>query len=119
MMEVSKYVLWPPLYNPASMNILMNLKLWNELPADIKQIVDYAVQDAVWYLHRQDTYHRELMYDKLKNEHKVQFVELPEADKRELRKVSMELWTELAEKDKYNAEFMKIISKFAKSKNRA
>jgi TRAP-type C4-dicarboxylate transport system substrate-binding protein len=116
MPELCKYVLWPPLYNPASINIMMNLKVWNELPPDIKQIVNYSVQDAVWYLHRQDTVQRDLMYDKLKKDYKVQFVELPDNDKAELRKASVELWGQLRKKDKYTEQFMKIVEEFAKSK---
>jgi TRAP-type C4-dicarboxylate transport system substrate-binding protein len=116
MAEICKYLLWPPLYNPATINIMMNLKVWNELPPDIKQIVDYSVQDAMWYLHRQDTYYRDLMYDKLKKEYKVQFIDLPDNDKAELKKASVELWKDLAAKDKYCAQFMKIIEEFAKSK---
>lgn len=114
--EICKYILWPPLYNPSVGNLMMNLKVWNGLPADIKSIVDYAVQDTIFFMHRHDTNQRDFMYDRLKNEYKCEFITLPPEDKAELDKASQELWKELGTKDKYTSQFMKIVEEFGKYK---
>jgi TRAP-type mannitol/chloroaromatic compound transport system substrate-binding protein len=114
--EISKYVMWPPLFNPGTLNLMMNLKVWNELPPDIKQVVDYAVLDSIFYMHRNDRNQTDLMYDRLKNEYKVEFIHLSTEDKNEIAKASRELWKDLAKKDKYSEQFMKIIEDFSKEK---
>lgn len=49
--EVTKYVSYIGVYAPAGVNIGMNLKLYNSLPADIKQAIDKAGHDAeIWQL---------------------------------------------------------------------
>jgi len=114
--EIAKYVLWPPLYDPSSGNILMNLKTWTELPPDIKQIVNYAVDDAVWYMYRMLQEQFDFMYDKLKKEYGVEFITLPPEDQAEIKKAARELWPELAAKDKYSAQIMKIIEDYSRFK---
>lgn len=116
--EVTKYVLWPPIYNPTTGNLLMNLKTWNELPPDLKQAVDCAVVDTMFYMHRYTENDKDLMFDILKKDYGVEFIDLPAKDQAEIARAGHEIWADLAKMDKYTSRFMKIIEEFAKYKGR-
>lgn len=111
--EVTKYMMWPPLFIPSG-NTLMNLKVWNELPPDMKQAVEYAVLDSVFYSHRQMKTEFGKTYDDMKKDYGVEFVTLPPEDQAKMAKAAQELWTEMAKKDKYSAKFMAIVETYMK-----
>lgn len=112
--EVTKYLLMPTITIPHG-NILMNIKLWNELPPDIKMIVNYATMEAVWYMFRRDDNEVELMYKSLEKELGCELITLPPNDQAEMVKAQQKLWVDLV-KDDYCKQFMKIVEDYARYK---
>jgi len=109
--EVAKWIYKPYPTEATPLNMIVNLKVWNDLPDDLKQAIEketmaWSRSNADWDL---PVYNE--VVDKFKTEG-VQWTELPAGDVAKMQAAAVEVWDEWAEKDEYSARAVDIIKKF-------
>jgi TRAP-type mannitol/chloroaromatic compound transport system substrate-binding protein len=95
--EVAKYTNYPGFHSMPLGDFTVNLKEWNKLPDDIKAILEAATREWCW-----DSYERIAVEDykvvrELKNKG-VEIIQWSDADLRNVRMVSREIWDEFSKK---------------------
>lgn len=103
--EVAKYLIMPAT-NPCIIpEYIINKKLWNELPSDLKTVLTAAVKIQASYDHMQYYGNWEPDYTKKMMKAGVQVINFSQEDIEEQRKISLTYLDERAKKDKYTAEY--------------
>ena len=78
---------------------MVNLKAWNELPDDLKAIVEAATYKCnMWMLSEFEAKNNDALKT-LMNEHKVELKQFPESVLKELKKLAREVLEEVAASD--------------------
>lgn len=101
--EIAEYVITPAIHQPGNAaSLLINEDRWEELPDDLKSIVELATQN-MWGKGWADLVKDDLEYmDKyreLEEEGKIEIIEFEKESQKELKKVIDEYYEEMAEED--------------------
>ncbi len=103
--EVAKYLIMPAT-NPCIIpEYIINKKLWNGLPDDLKAVLTAAVKIQASYDHMQYYANWEPDCTAKMKKAGVQVINFSQADVEEQRKISLAVLDERAKKDKYTAEY--------------
>jgi TRAP-type mannitol/chloroaromatic compound transport system substrate-binding protein len=116
--EVAKYITMPTYSGGGNYDWLVNQKAWNDLPDDLKKIVEVSVNETsllYWLRIRQETVR---VMEKL-SKAGVQFVWWSDEDMAKLRKVRVEVMQKYAQenaeyKEKFDSQ-MKVLQEFGYS----
>ena len=113
--QAAKYYYYPGWHEPGSMlELIFNKKAYDELPNDLKAIVDSAAADCtVWALASFDGQNGAAL-DTLVNEHKTQLIRFPDAVLADLKKLSVEAVEQEAAKDKVATKVNEAFKAFKK-----
>lgn len=96
--EVTKYIIMPGWHQPATAtSYVANMDAWNELPDDLKAILEVAAREASANLFALNHVRDFRALQKFKD-YGIEVIMLPEADVRAIRKVAMEVWADYAAK---------------------
>jgi len=110
--EVAKYILSPAVYPVSNVTIYINTALWNEMPDDLKAILEVSVQDL-----REETT-RDFDINELKlpvilqEEHGVQYTELEPEDLQKMKTAGKEYYAELATQSPSDKKAIDMLSEF-------
>ncbi len=116
--EVVKYVIFPGLVAPPQTCTIINKDVWNSLPEDVrntlsddKLIIDNYIKNGDLYQKRDDS--------ALKNaqEYGVKTITLSDDQMKEGRKLAVEVWDKVGEKDKYSKKAVGTLKKYMKEKS--
>jgi len=108
--EVAGYFTEPTL-GLSNNEFAMNPKVWNELPDDLKLVVEQATFAANMFYARSDLYGEVWARADLIKNHGVEFNRFSDEDMASMRAVAMTLFEAKAAKDAYSAEAWEMIQK--------
>lgn len=112
--ELGKYAIWPPIQRYAYIDTIINLKIWNSLPNDLKVILEATHNDMRDYgaaiMFNADINSLNYAVEK----YGVKLVRLPDSDRAKFRRLAMEALDARAKNDKYSAELVEIYKKTLK-----
>ena len=111
--EVAKYIIYPALSSyPLPVNdIYVNAKAWNDLPDDLKAIVEYAADlnfARFAYHFRHGDFEVREKFDKLG----VTRIYLPKEDNAVMAKAASVVWTEIADKSARGKQIVKLYTDY-------
>lgn len=109
--EVVKYFLDDPNAGTCPANYLINMDAWNELPADIREMLDrdFAKVDAEFSNYEQVIFRDYLI--KVQRDYDVKMVSLPEAEKIKIVNMVQPIWDKVAAKSPRCARLVEIVRK--------
>lgn len=114
--EVVEYVVLPPVLPAPVINFYANLKKWQQLPEDIKQIVqETLLEDFKLYSHKAVKLDQESV-DKAK-EAGVEVVSLDDESVKKLEEISIPLWEVAAKKSEASARIVDLLKEYLKQKD--
>jgi TRAP-type C4-dicarboxylate transport system substrate-binding protein len=113
--EVLRFVIRPSVINPPTTEIYINLKMWNDLPADLKKKIIEASSLHLADWQADSVKDGEIAVENLKKLGGKELT-LPDSEVRKLRKVAFEVWDELGKKTPRTKECVEIVKKFMKDK---
>jgi len=114
--EVAKYWITPPMAAFIGNMVMANPASWNELPDDVKLIVDYIVFEQHLKYPMDTTYLDAGALDDMVTNYGVEICVIPSEETAKMRVVAHQLWDELAEVDEYSAKAIGIMKDFMKLK---
>lgn len=112
--EVAKYLIKPPLNITINANLFANQKTWNDLPDDLKAIIEIGYKEfssAATYKFISDGAKK---LDLAREKWGVKVIRLPEADVETLRKASLDVWQEYAKKSESSKKAVEKIIEWHK-----
>lgn len=113
--DVCKYHLKPGL-NIASTDVwLINKKAMEALPADIKEILLWSLEEQFWFRTNQYEYLEAITLAKVQKEKGVKVVVLAPEEQKKITEVAVKIWDEEAKKAPENAKAVELLKEFLKS----
>lgn len=113
--KVAKYYYYPGWHEPSStVEALINEQAFNQLPADLQQIVLTACKAANMDMISEYTARNNQALTTLINQHKVQVMPLPDPILKQLKLWSTEVVAELAQQDAMTQKIYDSITRFKK-----
>lgn len=113
--KAAKYYYWPGWHEPGSeMEAMINKQAWEELPADLKEIVKQALNAARADMLAVFTAKNNQSLVELIEKHKVQLKRFPDEVLKQMGKLSQEVLEEVAAKDPLNRKVYDSFNKFRK-----
>lgn len=113
--DVCKYHLKPGL-NIASTDVwLINQKAMDSLPADIKEILLWSLEEQFWFRTNQYEYLEAITLSKVQKEKGVKLVVLPPEEQKKITEVAVKIWDEEAKKSPECAKAVEMLKDFLKS----
>ena len=112
--EVADYYTMPPLSAYAGGEFIVNMDKWNELPADLQEILLVAGKRASTQFATQAAYGEDEALRKMVQEFGVTVTSFPDEDVETLRGISVGVWDSLAEMSEYNAQVVEITKEYMK-----
>jgi TRAP-type mannitol/chloroaromatic compound transport system substrate-binding protein len=98
--KIAKLCYGPGIHSPGSMNeVLINKKLYKDLPNDLKEIIKIAANNANTQSYGEYIYRNAISYQIIVNKHNVEFKILPMDIMKEFLKIAKEVVLDNAEKD--------------------
>lgn len=98
--KAAKYYYWPGWHEPGTaMELLINRKLYEELPADLKAVVETACRAAYTEMLAEFTARNNAALVELVRKHKVQLKRFPDAVLRQIGEISEGVVAEIGGKD--------------------
>ena len=116
--DICKYHLRPALNVAATDTWLINQKSLDSLPEDIKKIVLSTLEEFFWRRTNQYEYLEEITIPKIKEQGKVEVIELSAEDVKKMQKAAEPLWDEVAKKSPECAKAVEMLRSFQKSLGR-
>ena len=113
--EVAGYLNVTPLIDPITDTLIINKKVWDAFPADIKAMFRVAAARACQDYY---TYCEAESSEIIGSIFKDKVTTFPEADQKELLKAALTVWDEEAKRSPEYAAGVEILKKFAKEKGR-
>ena len=104
--EVAPYYCTTYLFNPGVDCLIINSRIWNKLPDDLKAAIEYATYRARWY------YYTLMKKGELSVQDEIfrgKLTSLPAADMVKLTEAAAEVWDEEASKSPRNAKAVKML----------
>ncbi|KPK91347.1 MAG: hypothetical protein AMJ94_07400 [Deltaproteobacteria bacterium SM23_61] len=115
MFEVAKQVSWPPIYAAASINFLVNLNAWNELPKEYQSILQEEVAKMAKYTYEVSGPDLEkIARDEGKSKYGVESTWLADSEFAKFQQAVMPLWEEWEKKSPYCVQLVKISKELGK-----
>ena len=113
--QIAKYYYYPGWHEPGTvMELMINKKAWNSLPADLQNIVRAAAyRSNLWMVSEFDAKNNEYL-EKLVREHNVKLVRFPNDVLAGLKKFTGEAIDELTSEDKQSREVYEHFDRFRK-----
>jgi TRAP-type mannitol/chloroaromatic compound transport system substrate-binding protein len=112
--ELRPVCMEPGMHAPMSLfDFKVNGDRWNELPDDLKQIVEIGCQAGAVYMLASADYDDLAGFENMVD-YGVQFVRLPEEVQLEIVRISNEIWDEMAKDDPFFAEVLQSQRDFLK-----
>jgi TRAP-type C4-dicarboxylate transport system substrate-binding protein len=118
LMEVVDYVIYPAWTVGSTVDFLVNLDRWNELPSDIQEIVEGVFKDLSPWTEETTMAQTNMALDKAQNEYGVTLITLPPEEVAKLRVAALSEWQALAERDPYSKRAVDLIIQFNQDKGR-
>jgi TRAP-type C4-dicarboxylate transport system substrate-binding protein len=109
MYEVAKYYTNFPFMMPTVTNSIINLKVWNKLPDDLKEIIDMALFESLFKTHKYHIAAEFKLRQKLTAKGLLEVVPFDPASVKELRKAAQKIYDEEAAKSPRAAKCIEII----------
>ncbi len=116
--DICKYHLRPALNIAATDTWLINQKSLDSLPEDIKKILISTLEEFFWRRTNQYEYLEEITVPKIKEQYKVEVVELSPGDVKKMKQAAEILWDEVAKKSPDCAKAVEMLRGFHKSLGR-
>lgn len=111
--EVTSYILRPNLLGHTNGEVIINMKKWNELGSDHKQILDSVLRATSINSSALFTYNDHKLMQSFVKDFKGQLVQMDPAVMKQIRKYSMEVVEEDAKRDpKYSAKVAGLLKEF-------
>jgi len=112
--EVVPYGLVPQFNWGATHSTFINPKKWDELPGDLKKIVQLTFHD--WRSWNARYYNPRHNYVTIEDVEKmgIKMTQLPDSDVREIKKAALEIWDDVAAKNEVTAKAIEIVRKYQK-----
>jgi len=115
--QVAKYYYYPGWHEPGAMlEIIVNKDAYNALPEDLQHIVAVAAQATNQLMLDEYTAANNAALRELVDKHGVQLLPLPEDVLRNLKKISLQYYDEMAAKDPF---FAKVYANYTDFQNKA
>jgi TRAP-type mannitol/chloroaromatic compound transport system substrate-binding protein len=111
--EVAKYYTMPPVQQFACGEFIVNMNKWNELPDDLKAILEAACHRASVRFRTEFLYLDYATLNKWQTEDGVTINTFSDADVARMREVAIGIWDTLA-KDKYTTQAIEITKNYMK-----
>ena len=112
--EVTDYILFPPVSESITSEIMVNLDAWNALSDELKAIVETTAYTYQSKYSRWLWLQNQLKLAELVAEGKMEVITMPPEEVVKLRKVAYEVITEYSTKDDYCARAFKILDDYLK-----
>jgi TRAP-type mannitol/chloroaromatic compound transport system substrate-binding protein len=113
--DVCKYHLKPGL-NIASTDVwLINQKALDSLPADIREILLWSLEEQFWFRTNQYEYLEAITLAKVQKEKGVKVVVLPPEEQKKITEVAVKIWDEEAKKSPECGKAVEMLKDFLKS----
>jgi len=113
--EVAKYYNTTSIVNPLVDNFIVNQKLWEKLPADLRAIINSAARQARW------DYYNSVMgseYDIRSTDYAGKLTSFSAEDVAKLTSAAVNVWDEEAKKSPEAAQAIELIKKLNKMMGR-
>jgi TRAP-type C4-dicarboxylate transport system substrate-binding protein len=115
MFEVAKYQSWPPIWASATINYLVNLKAWEQLPKEYQIILqEEAAKMAKYTYHESGPALEKIAREEGKKNYGSESIWLSDAEYARFQQAVMPLWEEWEKKSPYLAQMVKIAKGFVK-----
>ncbi len=109
MFEVVKYQSWPPIYATASINFLVNLNAWQQLPKEYQQILEEEVAKMMKYTYFESSPALEkIAQEEGKKQFGAESIWLSDSEFNRFRQAVLPLWEEWEKKSPYCAQLVKL-----------
>lgn len=113
--EVTSYILRPNLVGHTNGEVIVNMKKWNELGEDHKQVLDSIVRATSINSSSLFTYNDHKLMKEFERDYKGEIVQMEPAVMEQIRKYSMDVVAEDAKKDpKYSGKVADLLQEFMK-----
>lgn len=114
MFEVTKYVLWPPVYRSPTIQILVNMEAWNSLPKEYQDILLEEAEKMSKYTYEVSSDALvEIAQEEGKKQFGIESIWLSDAEFAKFGEACMPLWDEWAAKSDYCAQMAQICKEVA------
>lgn len=113
--EVAPYINITPLINPITDTLIINKKIWNEMPSDIRIGIQAAADQTRWYWY---SWGENESLKVLSEIFKDKVTTFSEADQKELVKAAVAVWEQEAGKSPEAEKGVKILKDFAQAMGR-
>jgi len=97
-------------------NVMVNLKAWEKLPADLKEIVDLAMFKNTFMVHKNHIAQEYKLRRELTKQGKLTVTKMDQESIKTLRKAAVAVWDAEAKKSERNARAMGIIKETLKDR---
>ncbi|MGQ9859757.1 MAG: TRAP transporter substrate-binding protein DctP [Thermodesulfobacteriota bacterium] len=112
--DVCKYHVKPGL-NIASTDVwLINQKAMDALPADIKEVLLWSLEEQFWFRTNQYEYLEAVTLAKVQKEKGVKVIVLPPEEQKKITEVAVKIWDAEAKKAPENAKAVELLKNFLK-----
>jgi len=112
MIEVITHVIETPVLIADNVAFVANLDSWNELPEDLKGIVDTSAKDAAMANYQGFRDVTASAYEAVLQEPRIKVIQLSDTELEELQRIAYEIWDELAQRDDYSLRAVNIIKDY-------
>ncbi|MDM8523980.1 hypothetical protein QUF80_11485 [Desulfococcaceae bacterium HSG8] len=111
--KAAKYYYWPGWHEPGALSdCFVNKKIYEDLPADLREIIRQAASAAYYRLWSEYSANNGVALLELVNRHKVQLRRFPDRLLMELARLSQEVMEEIAARDPLSKKMYDAIRGF-------
>lgn len=116
--EVTDYVLMPAVNGSATIEVIINQKSYDSLPADLKVIFDTVAEMYIVHHHQWVNYMGDLkLKEMLANGQIKEVITLPSADVAKLKQISLDVFKTAGQKDALSGQMYKLLTDYLALRN--
>lgn len=114
--EVIKTVVFPPVMQTPSVNMLINMKVWNKIPKKNQEIISAAYREHSEIFSRIALADEKRAIENAQKEGRIELVTLPPEDVEELKAAARASWPVAAKKSETSAKLIDLLTEYLKEK---
>lgn len=114
--EVIKTVVFPPVMQTPSVNMIINMKVWNKISKENQQIINTAYREHSEKFSRIALEDEKRAIENAQKEGRINLVTLPPEDVQELKAAARQSWPIAAKKSETSAQLIDLLTEYLKEK---